>query len=119
MEGDEADEPRAGDRTDRDVPTCAPSERIDAVRERVQAAGRDACVVVNEQRVVLGLLGPYGFGADAGACVEDVMEAGPSTFRPNVPIAELHDYFREHTLLSAPITTPDGVLLGLLRREDT
>ena len=119
MEGEEADTPRAVDRIDRDVPTCAPSERIGAVHERLKATGREACVVVNEQRVVLGLLGPYEFGAEAGACVEDVMEPDPSTFRPNVPIAELHEYFQKHTLWTAPITTPDGVLMGLLRRKDT
>ncbi len=89
------------------------------MRARVKAAGRDVCVVVNEQRVVLGLLGPYEFGGDAGACVEDVMEPDPSTFRPDVPISELHEYFQKHTLWRAPITTPAGMLVGLLRREDT
>lgn len=117
MEGEGADEPRAGDRIDRDAPTCALSERIGAVRERVKAAGQDACVVVNEQRVVLGLLGRGELTGDAEACVEDVMELGPSTFRPNVPIAELREYFQKHDLSSAPITTPDGVLLGLLCRD--
>ncbi len=117
MEGEDAGDPRAGDRLDRDVPTCGPSERVGAVRQRVKAAGRDACVVVNEQRVVLGLLGPYEFGADDEARVEDAMERGPSTFRPNMPLADVQEYFQKHTLSSAPITTPDGVLLGLLRRD--
>jgi hypothetical protein len=37
-----------------DVPTCALSEQLEAVRERVQAAGWDQCIVVNEQGIVLG-----------------------------------------------------------------
>jgi rhodanese-related sulfurtransferase len=55
-EGRNADVPRAGDVARRDVPTCRLEEPIGQVRERVRAAGWDACVVVNDQRVVLGLL---------------------------------------------------------------
>ena len=50
LDGEDAQMPRAGDRAARDVPTCSPSERVGAVRERVHAAGWDVCVVVNEQR---------------------------------------------------------------------
>ena len=117
MEGEKADEPRAGDRIDRDVPTCAPSERIGAVRARTKAAGWDACVVVNEQRIVLGLLGPYEFGADDAARVEDVMEVGPSTSRPHAPLSDLREYFQEKQRRVAVVTTSNGVLLGLLRRD--
>ncbi len=78
MEGEEAGQPRAGERADRDVPTCSPSERVGAVRERVQAAGGDTCVVVNEQRIVLGLLRPRALEAAAETCVEEVMELGPA-----------------------------------------
>jgi CBS domain-containing protein len=119
MEGEEADLPRAGDRAARDVPTCGPSERIGVVRERAKAAGWDVCVVVNAQRVVLGILRQRELEVDPEASVEEVMELGPSTFRPNVPIAELREYFQKHALPSAPITTPDGVLMGLLRRDST
>ena len=44
------------------------------------------------------------------------MICGPSTFRPSVSLDEMKEYFGKHDLASAPITTPDGVLLGLLRR---
>jgi predicted transcriptional regulator len=44
------------------------------------------------------------------------MEPGPSTFRPHVPVAEMSEYFAEHDLASAPITTSEGVLIGLLER---
>jgi Mg/Co/Ni transporter MgtE len=73
-------------------------------------------VVVNEQRIVLGLLCERQLQADPDARVEDIMECGPSTFRPSVPLDEMREYFRTHDLESAPITTPDGILLGLLRR---
>ena len=117
VEGEEAAVPRAGDRVRADVPTCLPSERIGAVRERAASADSDVCVVVNEQRVVLGLLREKELQSAPDASVETVMELGPSTFRPHVPLEEMEAYFREHDLPSAPITTPDGVLVGLLRRS--
>src|SRR5688500_702109 len=55
-EGTNSKRPRAGDVARRDVPTCSVDERIADVRKRVSAAGWDACVVVNDERVVLGLL---------------------------------------------------------------
>jgi Mg/Co/Ni transporter MgtE len=98
------------------VPTCRLTDTIGAVRERIAAGDWDVCVVVNEQRIVLGLLCAPQLNADPAVRVEEVMEIGPSTFRPSVPLEEMHDYFGKHELSSAPITTPDGVLLGLLRR---
>src|SRR5919109_3777759 len=90
-EGTNAERPSAGDVARSDVPTCAVDERVDEVRERVTAAGWDACVVVNEERIVFGLLREReltrGDGADGP--VERSMLAGPSTFRPNVPIDEM------------------------------
>jgi hypothetical protein len=43
------------------------------VRDRVRAAGWDTCVVVNQERVVLGLLRQ----ADAIATARRLAEAGP------------------------------------------
>src|ERR671911_374235 len=55
-EGRLASAPTIGEAARRDVPTCAPAEKVGAVRERVQRAGWDRCVVVNMERVMLGLL---------------------------------------------------------------
>ena len=118
MEGEEADTPRAGDRAHRDVPTCSLSERISAVRERVQATGWDTCVVVNAQRIVLGLLRPHALESAAEACVEDVMELGPVSARPDATLDEMKEHFERLKLESSPITTSYGELVGLLRRGD-
>jgi Mg/Co/Ni transporter MgtE len=117
-EGRNAELPRAGDVARPDVPTCRLDEPIGQVRERVRAAGWDACVVVNEERVVLGLLraGELELGRDES--VEQVMRPGPSTFRPHVPIEELAHHLIHHDVPSSPVTTSDGRLVGLLRRED-
>jgi Mg/Co/Ni transporter MgtE len=50
--------------------------------------------------------------------VEQVMCPGPSTFRPHVLIEELAHFMIHHDLPSSPVTTSDGRLVGLLRRED-
>ena len=46
------------------------------------------------------------------------MRPGPSTFRPHVPIEELAHFMIHHDLPTSPVTTSDGRLVGLLRRED-
>jgi Mg/Co/Ni transporter MgtE len=102
----------------RDVPTCRLEESIGQVRERVRAAGWDACVVVNDQRVVLGLLRDGELQRGQDELIEQVMRPGPSTFRPHVLIEELAHRMVHHDVPTSPVTTSDGRLVGLLRRED-
>lgn len=118
FEGDSADQPRAGTVARDDVPTCRLDERLGEVRTRVQEAGWKACVVVNEERIVLGLLREDELDNRDDAVVEDVMGAGPSTFRPHVPIEEMAAYMTENEVASMPITTSEGRLVGLLLRDD-
>jgi len=75
-------------------------------------------VVVNDERVVFGLLRKAQLERDADESIERVMRPGPSTFRPHVPIAEMAAFMVSHNLASSPITTSDGRLVGLIRRED-
>src|SRR5919197_447632 len=117
-EGTNADRPRAGDLARKDVPTCRLDEQLGAVRDRVRAAGYSACVVVNSERVVMGLLREEELGRDPTDTIERVMRAGPSTFRPHVGADEMARYMTEHNVASAPVTTSDGRLVGLLIRED-
>jgi Mg/Co/Ni transporter MgtE len=117
-EGRNAELPRAGDVARPDAPTCRLEEPIGRVRERVRAAGWDACVVVSDQRVVLGLLRAEELQRGQDEPVEQVMRPGPSTFRPHVPIEELAHFMIHHDLPTSPVTTSDGRLVGLLRRED-
>jgi Mg/Co/Ni transporter MgtE len=100
------------------VPTCALDEPIREVRRRTRAAGWDACVVVNGERVVLGLLREAELESGGEEPVERVMRPGPSTFRPHVAIEEMAAFMVEHDLPTSPVTSSDGRLIGLLRRED-
>src|SRR5712691_7629384 len=119
VEGTNAERPRAGDVARKDVPTCGLAERMGDVRQRVRAAGWDACVVVNSERVVLGLLRAKELdGADPDATAEAAMRPGPSTYRPFVGIEEMAELMIEHDLPNAPVTTSDGRLVGLLVKQD-
>ena len=117
-EGERAGRPTAGTVARRDVPVCRLEEPLRDVRARVRAAGWDACVVVNEQRIVLGLLRAEQLDRREDLTAEAAMRPGPSTFRPNVSIAEMAAFMAEHDLPNVPVTTSGGVLIGLLVRED-
>jgi rhodanese-related sulfurtransferase/CBS domain-containing protein len=118
FEGNAANRPLAGTVARDDVPICGLEERVGDVRARVQKAEWDACVVVNDERIVLGLLREAQLGSRDDAVVEDAMRPGPSTFRPFVSIEEMAAFMTEHELESSPVTTSEGRLVGLLRRED-
>ena len=84
----------------------------------VEKAEWSMCVVVNDERIVLGLLRAEQLASGDEKTAEEAMRPGPSTFRPNVPIEEMAEHMIEHDQESAPITTPEGRLMGMLRRQD-
>jgi predicted transcriptional regulator len=118
IEGTNAARRRLVDVVRRDVPTCSLGERLGDVRDRAVAAGWDACVVVSENRVVLGLLRAKELQADPDLLVERVMRPGPSTYRPFVSVEEMRHTMIDRSLESSPVTTSDGKLVGLVRKED-
>lgn len=117
-EGKNAQRPRAGDLARKDTPTCTMDEKLAAVRDRIAKQGGDAAVVVNEQRVVLGLLRAKELQKDGELTIEQAMRPGPSTFRPYVPAKEMADFMTGHKIECSPITTSDGRLVGLLYQAD-
>jgi magnesium transporter len=117
-EGTNAQHPRAGDMARKDVPTCGLAETLGEVKARVEANGWNAVVVVNDERVVLGLLRSKELAMDAAQPIEKVMRPGPSTFRPYVSLHEMLHVMVDHKLENAPVTTSDGRLVGLLLQKD-
>ncbi|HET7420900.1 MAG TPA: CBS domain-containing protein [Candidatus Dormibacteraeota bacterium] len=117
-EGTNAARTRAGTVARRDVPVCALHDRLGDVADRVGRAGWQAVVVVDERRVVLGLLRAGELAKDRDLAIEAAMRPAPSTFRPYVSIEEMADYMTKHNLESSPITLLDGTLVGLLFRAD-
>jgi CBS-domain-containing membrane protein len=102
-----------------DVPTCGPREPIGAIRERIRGSGWDTCMVVNQRRVLLGRLHADDLDrADADQTAEDAMRPGPVTYRPDFRADQLLDTLEQRDLTTAPVTTSEGVLIGLVRRSD-
>jgi CBS domain-containing protein len=116
-EGRLAAVPRAADLARADVPTCGPREPVGAVRARVQAAGADQAVVVNEQRIVLGVLDRLALQAAPETPAEEAMQTAPVTHRPDTLASELAEHLRGGPA-AVLVTTGDGELVGLLRAED-
>ncbi len=109
---------KAGDVVQRDVQTCRPTERLGDVAKRLKAAGQNMCIVTAEDGVVLGRLRGATLNADPDASVESVMEAAPTTIRPDVPLEEFTEHMRARRVGSIVVTTSTGQLIGVLYRKD-
>jgi CBS-domain-containing membrane protein len=116
-EGLSTEVPWAGDFA-RDVPTCSPEERVGAVRERVLENGSDLCAVVNEERIVVGLLRGDALAKDEDARAEEVMELGSKTVRPSTVVEELLRRRSSQGVKSWVVTNSHGVLLGRITRDE-
>jgi len=115
-EGREASRPCAGETARRDVPTCAATDRRGDVARRVRDAGWPLAVVLDGERVVLGLLD--ALDGDPAAAVEDVMRAAPTTIRPHVTLEKAAQSLKTRRHDRVLVTTSDGRLIGLLWRAD-
>jgi CBS domain-containing protein len=117
-EGEKAAEPRAVDFVRDDVVTCRRRDRIGEVREGVERSSYGFALVVSDAGVLLGRLRRAALDADPQLAAEDAMEPGPSTVRADIPPATLRERLRSRGLRTAVVTTPDGVLLGVVRRDE-
>jgi Mg/Co/Ni transporter MgtE len=117
-EGEKAGEPLAADFARDDVVTCRLKDRMGEVRERVRASPYGFAFVVSAGGLVLGRLRRAALEGDPGATAEQVMEPGPRTVRADTAPAELLQRLASQDLRTAVLTTPEGVLLGIVRRAD-
>jgi hypothetical protein len=113
-ESENAGVPYAGDLVDADPPYCALSDDASVVRARLEGSGHAHCLVLGDGRVVLGRVSRSALDSASGhATAEELMEAGPSTVRPNTPVSELEKRLAESDLETMIVTTPRGQLLGV------
>jgi Mg/Co/Ni transporter MgtE len=118
LEGRRPSSTRIGAHVKTDVPACGPGDRMREVRERVRAEGWDTCFVTDREGVVVGRLGRAALAADDDVSVEDAMTLGPSTVRPSLELEKAVERMRNQNLTTLPVTRSDGVLVGMLRRDD-
>lgn len=117
-EGETENVAYAGELVDEHPPTCHLESSVAEVADLLEQSSYGYCLIVNQQRVVLGRLRRSMIaGADPTASVESAMESGPSTVRPNTPARELAERLRAQELRTAVVTTPGGRLIGVFWRE--
>jgi CBS domain-containing protein len=99
------------------VPTCQPHERLGDLEARM-SEGWAWCAVVNADGVLLGRVRRRAVADSPSAAAEEAMDAGPSTYRPSTPAAEMLDVMTKGRFERAFVTDADGRLLGLVGRQD-
>src|SRR3989442_951619 len=82
-EGEAAREPRVGDVVREDVVTAQLDETLGAVRERVANSSLGFALVVSRAGILVGRVPKTALDGDQKTPVEEVMEPGPSTVRPD------------------------------------
>jgi Mg/Co/Ni transporter MgtE len=108
--------PGVADIADRSVPTCRLGERAADVRRRIGTT--HVCVVLNDVDVVPGLVRADALAAEPDVRVDELMQEGPPTFRPDVGAGELPSYLRKRRVARAVVTTSNGKFIGLLRMDE-
>ena len=94
-----------------DVATCRPDDDAAEVVARLRDEGGHHAVVVNEERVVLGLIDVHALDEETdGKAVHEVMRLSPSTIRPSVAMSSL----AEGDQGAALVTSSDGRLMGVV-----
>jgi rhodanese-related sulfurtransferase/CBS domain-containing protein len=115
-DGEKAGERRAADLLRDDVVRCRLGDRVDRVRAEVDASHYGFGLVLDEDDVILGRLRRSALAGDGGATAEEVMEPGPSTIRADSSVDELRERLEGGGIKFAVVTTPDGVLMGIVCR---
>ena len=88
------------------------------LRERARAAGWETCFVTNADGLIMGRLGIAALAGSDDVSAEEAMTLGPSTIRPSLELNKAIDRMRNQNLTSLPVTRSDGVLVGILGRDD-
>jgi CBS domain containing-hemolysin-like protein len=119
-EGRRAAEPTVASVVRRDVPRFGLNDRVDTIRESLAERGWEWGAIVSSIGVLLGRVRRQDLGDvdHEDATAESVMEAGPSTYRPNVGLDELLQRMHDRHFEMAFVTDPDGRLSGLVSRRD-
>jgi len=117
-EGSEANKPMLKNILKKDVLTCAPKDRLGVVKNR-RPNPTDICVVVNDRRMVLGLIKGAAWDQDPLKMASEVMELAPRTFRPSRDPDETMKDMKKSDLEYALVTTSDGELLGYIQRRES
>lgn len=117
VEGLEASSPRLSEVARADAPICSLGERVGEIRERVEKAGWDICVVLFESGVVAGLPTSEALEGDPWRTAEEAMDGRTRTYRLNASPEKVARYLQKKDAAHMILTTTDGRFRGVLERE--
>ena len=118
LEGTAAQRPTALSFAREDVAICGLADRVEAIRQRIDASPYGFALVLAD-RVVLGRVRRSCLDdASEDASAELLMEPGPSTTRPHTDSGELVSTLQRSGVGTAILTTPEGEPLGVVSRSD-
>jgi CBS domain-containing protein len=116
--GADSGRPTVGRLARTDVVTCSLSDLAGDVRAQVEGSPYGFALVVSSGGVLLGRLRRAALEGDPRRTADEAMEPGPSTVRPDTAPDKLAERLRSLDLRTALVTDPEGVLIGVVRRED-
>lgn len=107
----------AGDVVDRSVAKCDLDAPLSQARALAEKYGEELCVAVSDTDVVMGIVRGTAFDGPAERRVEEAMTFGVSTVRPSEDVGALTERMKGAGVETILVTSSDGRLLGLLRRD--
>jgi CBS domain-containing protein len=96
-----------------EVPTCRLDESVGQAGARAEERGYAVSAVVNENGIVLGVIGKRDWNTDPTASVEQLMDPAPTTLRPSDPLEKAKQMLSESDRGAVFVTDSDGRLLGV------
>jgi CBS domain-containing protein len=118
VEGATDDRERVAEATRGDVITSRPEETIADVRSRYGTETWEIAAVLGCDGVVIGRLRPTALGGPDDRLVEEVMEPGPATVRPDQLLQPLVERMERRNAPHVLVTTPQGNLIGILFQDE-
>jgi CBS-domain-containing membrane protein len=117
-EGERAADERVADRARDDVVTCGLDAPADEMRERIDGSPYGFALVTASDGTLLGRLRRSALDGGATGTAEELMSPGPSTVRPDMAIDDLRKKLDDKDLKTAIVSTPEGHLIGVIRRSE-
>jgi CBS domain-containing protein len=106
------------DRLVREWPVCRITETTSGAKQRAQAHGAGFCLVLNDEGIVLGVVGRGGWEMPESMAVEEIMDPAPTTLRPSVSVDNATEFLEKHNLDAIVVTSSDGKFMGVFRRQE-
>jgi hypothetical protein len=118
MEGTAAARPTARSFVRDDAATCAPADSAAAIRQRIDTSPYGFAIVLADRLVLGRVRRSHLDEAPEDTSAELLMEPGPSTTRPHTDPDQLARQLQRSGAKTAILTTPEGELIGVVRRGD-